>query len=327
MHDPKAGVTRHLPRVRPGWGDNCGLHSPPWSATGGQWFDMGWKPQLESKLLAGTLITFYVDLLKVQPARLEREQLQRDPGALQRGQVRDVDRRDHRRLPSSPTRKQTRWRTRWPSRRAPTAPRRRRQLAVGLGAGVPAGTRERRRRLPEVHHWATSKEYIPAGSRPAAENSAADQRAQVDPRTQFPQGWQRYSPRPRRRPQPAPARTALAQISHWRAILKPGGRAIGICRWVAIGAALSGKTSWRRRSGTSQQMQTREMLRAGDTGGSPRTSDWVPSRRAGTRRASSDLAMNQSIKQHTIVVALSSGNFKPSWHGSRRADATTNLRL
>ena len=79
--------------------------SRPWStASGGQWFDMGWKPQLDQQALADA-ISFYVDLLKKYgpPGSSARTASTRSWRSSQRGQVRDVDRRDHRR-PSSPTR-------------------------------------------------------------------------------------------------------------------------------------------------------------------------------------------------------------------------------
>ena len=65
---------------------------------GGQWFDMSWKPQLDTKPWHDA-ITAYVDLLKKYgPPGSSAQQLQRDPRALQRRQVRHVDRRDDRRL-------------------------------------------------------------------------------------------------------------------------------------------------------------------------------------------------------------------------------------
>ena len=50
-------------RGKPGWGDNMAFLSTLVNTHGGQWFDMSWKPQLESKPWKDA-ITFYVDLLK-----------------------------------------------------------------------------------------------------------------------------------------------------------------------------------------------------------------------------------------------------------------------
>ena len=63
VHDPKAGVYGICLRGKPGWGDNMAFLSTLVNTYGGQWFDMGWKPQLDSKPWKDA-ITFYVDLMK-----------------------------------------------------------------------------------------------------------------------------------------------------------------------------------------------------------------------------------------------------------------------
>ncbi|MEY2686097.1 MAG: hypothetical protein RL375_295 [Pseudomonadota bacterium] len=63
IHDPKNGVYGICLRGKPGWGDNMAFLSTLVNTYGGQWFDMSWKPQLESKPWKDA-ITFYVDLLK-----------------------------------------------------------------------------------------------------------------------------------------------------------------------------------------------------------------------------------------------------------------------
>ncbi len=63
IHDPKNGVYGICLRGKPGWGDNMGFISTLANTFGGQWFDMSWKPQLESKPWKDA-ITFYVDLMK-----------------------------------------------------------------------------------------------------------------------------------------------------------------------------------------------------------------------------------------------------------------------
>jgi sorbitol/mannitol transport system substrate-binding protein len=62
IHDPKAGVYGICLRGKPGWGDNMAFLTTLVNTSGGQWFDMNWKPQLESKPWKDA-ITFYVDLL------------------------------------------------------------------------------------------------------------------------------------------------------------------------------------------------------------------------------------------------------------------------
>ncbi|MDO8318970.1 sugar ABC transporter substrate-binding protein [Rhodoferax sp.] len=63
IHDPKNGVYGICLRGKPGWGDNMAFLSTLVNTNGGQWFDMAWKPQLESKPWKDS-INFYVDLLK-----------------------------------------------------------------------------------------------------------------------------------------------------------------------------------------------------------------------------------------------------------------------
>jgi len=63
IHDPKNGVYGICLRGKPGWGDNMAFITTVVNSFGGQWFDMQWKPQLESKPWKDA-ITFYVDLLK-----------------------------------------------------------------------------------------------------------------------------------------------------------------------------------------------------------------------------------------------------------------------
>ncbi|HEX5682906.1 MAG TPA: sugar ABC transporter substrate-binding protein [Ideonella sp.] len=63
MNDPANGVYGICLRGKPGWGDNMAFITTMVNAHGGQWFDMGWKPQLETKPWKDA-ITLYVDLLK-----------------------------------------------------------------------------------------------------------------------------------------------------------------------------------------------------------------------------------------------------------------------
>ena len=62
IHDPKNGLYGICLRGKPGWGDNMAFLTTLVNTNGGQWFDMAWKPQLESKPWKDA-ITFYVDLL------------------------------------------------------------------------------------------------------------------------------------------------------------------------------------------------------------------------------------------------------------------------
>ena len=63
IHDPKSGVYGICLRGKPGWGDNMAFLTTLVNTNGGQWFDMAWKPQVDSKPWHDA-INFYVDLLK-----------------------------------------------------------------------------------------------------------------------------------------------------------------------------------------------------------------------------------------------------------------------
>jgi len=63
INDPANGVYGICLRGKPGWGDNMGFLSTLANTFGGQWFDMNWKPQLDSKPWHDA-INFYVDLMK-----------------------------------------------------------------------------------------------------------------------------------------------------------------------------------------------------------------------------------------------------------------------
>lgn len=62
-NDPKAGVYGMCLRGKPGWGDNMAFLSTLVNTYGGQWFDMAWKPQIDSQPWKDA-ISFYVDLMK-----------------------------------------------------------------------------------------------------------------------------------------------------------------------------------------------------------------------------------------------------------------------
>src|SRR5882762_3116390 len=63
INNPKEGVYGICLRGKPGWGDNMAFLSTLVNTYGGQWFDMNWKPQLDTKPWHDA-ITFYVGLLK-----------------------------------------------------------------------------------------------------------------------------------------------------------------------------------------------------------------------------------------------------------------------
>ena len=63
INDPEHGVYGICLRGKPGWGENMGQIGPVVNSYGGRWFDMSWKPQLDTSAWKDGLST-YVDLLK-----------------------------------------------------------------------------------------------------------------------------------------------------------------------------------------------------------------------------------------------------------------------
>ena len=63
LYAPAQGVYGICLRGKPGWGDNMALVSTMVNTFGGQWFDMAWKPQLDTPAWKFA-IGFYVDLLR-----------------------------------------------------------------------------------------------------------------------------------------------------------------------------------------------------------------------------------------------------------------------
>jgi sorbitol/mannitol transport system substrate-binding protein len=63
IHDPAKGVYGLCLRGKPGWGDNMAFLTTMVNTYGGQWFDMAWKPQIDTKPWHDA-ISMYVDLMK-----------------------------------------------------------------------------------------------------------------------------------------------------------------------------------------------------------------------------------------------------------------------
>lgn len=63
IHNPRAGVYGICLRGKPGWGANMSVLGPMVNSFGGQWFDMNWRPQLESKPWRDA-VALYVELAR-----------------------------------------------------------------------------------------------------------------------------------------------------------------------------------------------------------------------------------------------------------------------
>jgi sorbitol/mannitol transport system substrate-binding protein len=63
VHNPAKGIFGICLRGKPSWGENMAYLTTLVNVHGGQWFDMGWKPQVDSKPWQDA-ITFYVNLMK-----------------------------------------------------------------------------------------------------------------------------------------------------------------------------------------------------------------------------------------------------------------------
>jgi sorbitol/mannitol transport system substrate-binding protein len=62
IHDPNNGVYGICLRGKAGWGDNMALISTMVNSFGGRWFDMNWKPEINSDAWNKT-VNFYTNLL------------------------------------------------------------------------------------------------------------------------------------------------------------------------------------------------------------------------------------------------------------------------
>lgn len=62
INDPKRGIYGICLRGRPGWGENMSLVTTMVNTFGGQWFNMQWQPQLQSKPWKNA-VSFYIHLL------------------------------------------------------------------------------------------------------------------------------------------------------------------------------------------------------------------------------------------------------------------------
>lgn len=63
LHNPAKGVSGICLRGKPGWGENMSLITTMANTMGGQWFDMGWRPQLTSAPWRSA-VSLYIELMR-----------------------------------------------------------------------------------------------------------------------------------------------------------------------------------------------------------------------------------------------------------------------
>lgn len=62
LHSPEEGIYGICLRGKPGWGDNMALVTTIVNSFGGQWFNMEWRPQINSRQWKQA-VSYYIDLL------------------------------------------------------------------------------------------------------------------------------------------------------------------------------------------------------------------------------------------------------------------------
>ena len=145
MTDKAAGVYGICLRGKAGWGENMAFLTAMANSFGARWFDEKWQPQFEHAGVEDDARLLRRADEGRRPSRRLVQRLQREPGAVQRRQVRHVDRRHGRRLvrdrpEAVEGRRQGRLRA-----GARQRPRQARQLAVGVVAGGSRRLEEGRR--------------------------------------------------------------------------------------------------------------------------------------------------------------------------------------
>ena len=265
IHDPKNGVYGICLRGKPGWGDNMAFLSTLVNTFGGQWFDMQWKPQLESKPWKDA-ITFYVDLLKnYGPPGSSANSFNEILALYNEGkcgmwidatiaasfitdpkQSKVADKVAFAQAPTMNTPKGANWLWAW-------------------ALAVPSGTKKQDAAQKFVS-WATSKEYIelvaktngwaavPTGTRKSTYANPAFQKAAVFAAAEK-AAIDSANPNDSTLPKSPYVGVQFAAI--------PEFQAIGIAVGQQMSAALAGKTSIDAALKASQQSAEREMKKAG----------------------------------------------------------------
>lgn len=157
LNRPDQGQYGICLRGKAGWGENMALIGTLANAFGARWFDERWQPEFSGgEWKKARLLCLHPQA--VRPARRLQQRFQREPGAVQQRQVRDLGGRQRRRFVrhrQEPEQGRRRHRLRL---RAPGSHRQGRLLAVFLG---PGDSRQLARQdaSKAFATWATSQAY------------------------------------------------------------------------------------------------------------------------------------------------------------------------
>jgi sorbitol/mannitol transport system substrate-binding protein len=265
MNDPANGVYGICLRGKPGWGDNMAFLTTMVNSFGGQWFDMSWKPQLETKPWKDA-VTFYVDMMKKYgPPGSSSNSFNEILALYNEGkcamwvdatiaasfitdpkQSKVADKVDFAQAPSQVTDKGANWLWAW-------------------ALAIPAGSKNSEAAQKFIN-WATSKDYIKLvakeegwGSVPTGTRKSTYLSREFRQAAKFGQAEQKaiFSANPNDSTLPKSPYVGV----QFAAI--PEFQAIGIAVGQQMSAALAGKTSVDEALKASQAAADREMRKAG----------------------------------------------------------------
>jgi sorbitol/mannitol transport system substrate-binding protein len=250
-------------RGKPGWGDNMAFLTTMANTFGGQWFDMSWKPQLESKPWKDA-ITFYVDLLKnYGPPGSSANSFNEILALYNEGKCGMwIDATIAASFITDP--KQSKVADKVAFAQGPRPSRQGRQLAVGLGAGHPGGTKKAAERA-EVRRLGHSKDYINLVAKEKGWARCPPARARDLREPGVPEGREVRRAEKKAIDSANPNDSTLPKSPYvgvqFAAI--PEFQAIGIAVGQQMSAALAGKSTVDAALKASQQAADREMKKGG----------------------------------------------------------------
>lgn len=264
-HDPQGGVYGICLRGKPGWGDNMALLSTMVNTWGGQWFDMDWKPQIDTKPWHEA-IGFYVDLMnKYGPPGASANSFNENLALFNEGKCAQwVDATIAASFISDP--KQSKVADKVAFAQAPTAvtPKGANWLWA-WALGIPAGS-QKVDAAEKFVRWATSKDYIrlvakekgwgavPTGTRKSTYANPEFQKAAVFAKAEE-TAISSADPN-----SPTLPKSPYKGVQY---VAIPEFQAIGVAVGQQMSAALSGQETVDKALKTSQTLAERQMQRAG----------------------------------------------------------------